>query len=166
MEQITIPHSRAAELSSMLESLSKRLGCSIELREGNEVLINGNGYNEYNARNVIQAFGRGFEIKKALRLLDEEYFFKYIRLKDAYGNKKQMLRVKARLIGEDGRAKEHIEEVSGAEIEIYGDTVGIIGKINELGIALPAIEVLMEGGTHKKAYRVMEAARRKLEEGA
>ncbi len=166
MEQILIPHKRAVVLGSMLESLCKRLECSIEIRDGNEVLINGDAYSEYNARNVIHAFGRGFDIKKALRLLDDEYFFRYISLKEAYRNAGQMKRIKARLIGEHGRVREYIEEVSGAYIEIWGDTIGIIGKVEEISVAVPAIEVLMEGGTHKKAYRVMDAVRRKLERGA
>ena len=138
------------------------LKCSIGLA-GNEVTVNGQPYDEYNAKNVLQAFGRGFELSKAYKLLDEDYFFQQINLKDAFRNPDQLARVKARLIGSEGRAKEYIESVSGADISVYGSTISTIGKIDEVRVADAAIKVLVGGGKHKTAYAVMEKEKRKVE---
>ena len=148
----------------LLKEVCKRLKCRIEVHEGNNVSIDGLGYDEYNARNVIQAFGRGFPMASAYKLLNESYFFKYIDLRDMFRNKEQIKRLKARIIGEDGRTKEYIQSVSEVDISIYGNTIGIIGTIEGIGIATIAIETLLGGGTHKKAYRLMELARRKADE--
>ncbi len=167
MEQILIPRERARILDEKrLKEIGKKLKCRVSISNSNEVTIAGEAYDEYNAKNVIQAFGRGFPLNSAYKLLSESYFFKYIDLRDMFRNKEQIKRLKARVIGEDGRCKEYIESVSETELSIYGDTIGIIGTIHGIGIAVIGIETLLGGGTHKKAYRLMEQARRKSEEEA
>lgn len=161
MEHILIPHKRAELLDKkLLDELRKRLGCRIELAE-NEIVIDGEPYNEYNAKNVITAFGRGFDLNKAYKLLSEDYFFQQINLKDAFRSKEQIMRVKARIIGTEGKAKEYIESVSGADIAVFGSSISIIGKIDDLKVAEAAIRILVGGGTHKTAYMVMEKERAK-----
>lgn len=164
MEHILIPSKRAKLLMKIREEVGSRLGCSIEIKNENEVLFNGDAYNEFNAKNVVQAFGRGIEMEKAYRLLNEEYFSKFVNLKDFFKNEEQIRRIKARIIGSNGKTKLYMEEISGAEISVYGNTIAMIGKIGELNIASAALQVLIEGGTHKKAYVIMERMRRKLNE--
>lgn len=163
MEQILIPHKRAALLDKKtIGELVARLGCKIEI-EDNVLTIDGESYDEFNAKNVITAFGRGFSLDKAYRLLNEDFFFQQINLKDAFGSKEQIMRVKARIIGTEGKAKEYIESVSGADIAVFGSSVSIIGKIDDLKVAEAAVRMLIGGGTHKTAYMVMEKERMKLE---
>lgn len=164
MEVLLIPEKRAKLLLAELESVRKKLKCKIELDNENEVRIEGDPYDEYTARNVIEAFGRGFDFSDAYKLLSDDYFFKYISLKEMFKSKEQAKRIKARIIGTEGKAKEYMQEVSGARIAVYGSTVGIIGRIDEVEIATSALQVLLEGGTHKKAYRIMESTRRKKSE--
>ena len=162
VQQVLIPTKRAKLLKNklLLDSIEKRLNCKIHLEEENQVVIEGEAYEEYNAKNIISAFGRGFEIDQAYSLLSEEYFFTPINLKEIFRNKEQLMRIKGRIIGENGKTKEYIESVSGAKLCIYESTVSLIGTIDQIKIANVAINILLEGGTHKKAYRVMEKARR------
>ena len=165
MEHLLIPHKRAALLDKKtLDTLRERLGCRIELTD-NDITIEGEPYNEYNAKNVIQAFARGFELNKAYRLLNEDIFFQQINLKDLFKNRDQIMRVKARVIGEKGRAKEYIESVSGADIAVFGGTVSTIGTVDELKVANAAIQVLVDGGMHKTAYIVMDKEKQKVIRG-
>lgn len=165
MEQILIPEKRAAILKEKeLKALAKRLECKLSVSEGNKVGIEGEPYAEYNAKNVIQAFGRGFDLSTAFKLLDEDYFFEYINLRDSFRNKEQLQRIKARIIGEEGKAKSHMESVSNASICVFGSTVSLIGTIDEISVAKAAIAVLINGGTHKTAYMVMEKEKQKLME--
>lgn len=162
MEQILIPHKRAELIDKkLLAELRNRLGCRLELEE-NQITIDGEPYAEYNAKNVLTAFGRGFGLDKAYKLLNEDYFFEQINLKDMFRSEDQIVRVKSRIIGTDGRAKEYIESVSGADIAIFGSSISLIGKIDEIKVADAAIRILIGGGTHKTAYRIMEKERTKL----
>ncbi len=164
MRQILIPVARAKLLNQddMLKKVSERLSCKITIENDNEVVIEGDPYNEYLATNVIEAFGRGFDIDTAYRLLSDDIYFKSINLKEIFKNKKQIRRIKARIIGKNGKTKRYIQAVSGATLELYGGTVSGIGTLDQLKIAYTAIDILIEGGTHKKAYRAIEKARREL----
>lgn len=162
MEHILIPEKRAKLLGKMLGGVGSRLSCKITVVDGNEVAISGDAYSEFNAKNVIQAFGRGFEMEKAYKLLNEDYFSKYVSFKDFFGNEEQIRRIKARVIGSSGKTKLYMEELSGADISIYGNTIGMIGRAGELKIASAGLQVLLEGGNHKKAYNIMERMHRKL----
>ncbi len=162
MEHILVPHKRAMLFDkSLLDKLRARLNCKISV-EDNEVTIEGSSYDEYNAKNVIQAFGRGFELGKAYRLLSDDCFFQQVNLKDVFRNNDQIMRVKARIIGKEGRAKEYIESVSGADVAVYGSSVSTIGSADELKVADAAIQILLDGGMHKTAYRAMEAEKKKI----
>lgn len=164
MEHILIPQKRAALIDGkMLKTLRERLNCKVDIK-ANDVEIEGAPYDEYNAKNVILAFGRGFELEKAWKLLSEEYFLQQIDLRDVFRNKEQMARIKSRLIGTEGRAKEYIESVSGADMAVYGGYVSTIGRIEEVKVADAAIQIIIDGGTHKTAYAVMEKERRKMRE--
>lgn len=164
MEHILIPHKRAVLLdSATLKQLEKRLSCKLTL-EDNDVTVEGDSYAEYNAKNVIQAFGRGFELNIAYKLLSENYFFENFNLKDVCKTREQMQRLKSRIIGTEGKSKTYIESVSGADIAIFGSTVSTIGTVNEISVANTAIRILINGGMHKTAYKVMEKEKRKLKE--
>ncbi len=167
MQQFLIPTKRAELLKgkTLMDSVRKRLGCRIEVRNENELLIDGDALEEYNARVVLQAFARGFEFETACKLLSDERFFESIDMKQLFNNEAQIKRIKARVIGTDGKTKSYVQSVSGADLAIYGDTVSMIGTVDEIRIARAAIEVLLEGGTHKKAYAIMEKAKRRLREG-
>jgi ribosomal RNA assembly protein len=163
MEHILIPEKRAESLSKIIKEVSKVLNCRLEIVDGNNITVTGEAYDEYNARNVIQAYGRGFDINDAYKLLGEEIFFKFTDLKDFFRNDEQRRRIRARMIGREGKTKLYIEEISGAKIAIYGNTIGMIGTVEQLRIASAALQVLVEGGTHKKAYNIMERMRRSAE---
>ncbi|MCL5427717.1 MAG: hypothetical protein M1321_00880 [Candidatus Marsarchaeota archaeon] len=165
MERILIPQKRADVLRRIMAKTAKALGCRLELNEDNEVVIDGDPYEEYNAKNVIQAFGRGFPMNTAYKLIDEGYFFKYINLKDVLRNEDQIRRIKARIIGSGGKAKEYVQGVSGASMAVYGNTIGLIGTNEQVEIAMGALKVLIDGGTHKKEMQTLEGIRRKYREG-
>jgi ribosomal RNA assembly protein len=164
VQQILIPTKRAELLrdKKLFISVCKRLGCKIEIEEENVLLIEGDALSEYNARNVLQAFARGFDFDVACKLLSDENFFESVEMKQIFKNEDQIRRMKARVIGTEGKAKSYVQSVSGADIVIYGDTISLIGTVNEIKIARAAIDVLLEGGTHSNAYTIMEKARRRL----
>jgi ribosomal RNA assembly protein len=164
MQQFLIPEKRAKLLEdpSLVSSICARLGCEISLRDGRELVITGEPFDEYNAKNVMQAFARGFDIDTAYKLLSDDYFFKSINLKEIFEKKERIQRIKARIIGREGRAKEYMQSISGADLSVYGNTVSVIGTPDELRIISAALDILIEGGTHKKAYVVMEKTKKSV----
>ena len=163
MQEVYIPHERIRKLKDnkeyirRIETLCK---CKIKINE-DLIEIQGEAFAEYVAKNIIYAFGRGFDIEIAERLADNDYYFSSIDLGQIISSDKRVKQLKARIIGINGRTKKYIEELSGGKMSIYGNTVSFIGTINEINEIETAVNTLIDGGTHKLAYIRMEAAHRK-----
>jgi len=167
MQQIYIPAERARALRrdrKLVESLEHATKCRIELSASESIAVTSatdNAYDEFVAKNVISAYGRGFEPRTAELLISDDYYFSSIDLGRAFGDSKRLQQVKARIIGKEGKAKTYIEGVSGVKISVYGDTVSFIGSAEQIEEAEAAVNTLIDGSTHKLAYARMEAAHRK-----
>jgi len=117
----------------------------------------------FKARDVITAVARGFSPEKALKLAGEDYGLMVIDLTDYVGrNQNHLKRVKARIIGSEGRTRRIIEENCHVDISVYGDTVSIIGRYGDVRAAEEAVVSLVKGAPHGAVYRmVYDYARRR-----
>ncbi len=117
----------------------------------------------FKARDVITAVARGFSPEKALKLAGDEYVLIVVDLTDYVGrNPNHLKRVKARIIGSEGRARRIVEENCHVDISVYGDTVSIIGRFEDVKAAEEAIISLVKGAPHGAVYKmVYDYARRR-----
>lgn len=117
----------------------------------------------FKAVEIVSAISKGFSPRRAYRLLeDEEETFQLIDLRDYAGkSRNSMERIKGRIIGEEGKSRKNIEDLTGASISIYGHTVGLIGTFKEIKLATDAVTMLSKGRSHKYVYNMLQEARRK-----
>jgi len=112
---------------------------------------------------VVKAIGRGFNPKKALKILDKDVYFELLDMRDYVGKSPNAVhRISGRVIGKNGRSREIIEELSETHISVYGNTIGIIGGSVEISIAKRAIEMLLEGSEHSTVYGFLEKSRAEI----
>ncbi len=143
--------------------------CAVKLdidSETGETLVSSNGNIEsikpFKAMEIVSAIGRGFSPENAMRLLKDENTLHVIDLREFVGKSPtQIERIKGRIIGEGGKARENMEKLSGTDISVYGRTVSIIGESTKLKVAVDAISALSSGGTHGAVYSKLESARRR-----
>ena len=115
------------------------------------------------AQSIVLAIGRGFSPEKAFKLLDDEYMLEILDLRSMVGrSRKELVRVKGRIIGEKGKARRIIEETTGVNVSIYGHTVAMIGRPDELMVAREAIQKLISGSEHAAVYRFLGRKRHEL----
>ena len=119
---------------------------------------------EWKVKDVVKAIGRGFSPQKALRLFSDEYYLKIIDLKQMLGSENEIIRQKGRVIGKDGRAREILEELTEADICVYGNTISIIGKLEEITIAEAAVLKILGGASHSRTYTFLERERKRMKE--
>ena len=106
---------------------------------------------------VVEAIGRGFAPAAAMRLLEDDMqLFDVVDIEAATRNKNDLRRQKGRLIGEDGRTRELMEELSGADVVIYGTTLGMIGKPEQVEAVRSAAEMILDGAPHGAVYSFLE----------
>jgi len=118
-------------------------------------------------QNLIRAIGRGFSPQRAFRLLDEDIYLDVIDLRDYVGRSKNALdRVRGRIIGQNGRSREIIEEMTGTFLSVYGHTVSIVGELEEIELTKEAVLMLVKGSFHKTVfnylYRERQAKKKEL----
>ncbi len=136
---------------------------NIDSKEGDIFVSGEDALGLYSAREVIKAIGRGFNPEIALLLLKQDHVFEVIILGDYAGKSKEdLLRLKGRVIGKEGKARKVIEDLTECYICVYGKTIGVIGPIEKATIAKQAIEILLRGSTHANIYKFLEKKRREF----
>lgn len=116
----------------------------------------------WKARDVAQAIGRGFSPHRAFWLLDEDVYIRVIDLEEYLTTPNQIRRVKGRVIGEGGKTRRNIEELTDTFVSVMGDTVSIIGELENQEVAISAVTRLLRGAEHSSVYRYLNEQRRTL----
>ena len=106
------------------------------------------------AKNIITAIGRGFSPDDAMKLSGGNKTLEVISLKD-YSQKKRITQ-KARVIGTKGRTRKIIEQFTGCDVSVYGDTISIIGDWESADLAKQAVMQLLTGRSHPSVYKLLE----------
>lgn len=143
--------------------------CHVKLEidsETGETVIKSDGNIEdiepFKAIEIVTAIGRGFSPENAMTLLNGENTLHVIDLREFAGKSSASLeRIKGRLIGEGGKARRNMENLSGTHISIYGKTVSIIGDHTKLKLAVDAITSISSGSMHGTVYNKLESINRK-----
>ncbi len=150
---------RIEELTSTdIEIDSKTGSVVIKKKEGPESNIG-----DWIAQNIIKAISRGFNPAIAEKLVDEEYMFEIIDLERVVGKSSgQIHRIKSRLIGEGGKTWKTIETMAEVHLQVFGNTVSLIGKYEEMRIAREAINMLLGGKNHTGVYKYLQKMHEEL----
>jgi ribosomal RNA assembly protein len=115
----------------------------------------------FKAIEIISAISKGFSPERAYRLLTDD-LLQLIDIRDYAGKSANSIqRIKGRIIGKRGKSRKTIEELTGADISVYGHTIALIGSFQEIKIATEAISMISKGSSHKTAYNMLQGARRK-----
>jgi ribosomal RNA assembly protein len=114
------------------------------------------------ARDTVLAIGRGFSPVRAMRLLKDGTFLGILDIKFSTGHREKsaLRRIRGRVIGARGRARERLEELSGCFVSVYGSTVALIGDQEQLERATRAVELLLRGSEHSTVFHLLARLRR------
>ncbi|MEM1646167.1 MAG: KH domain-containing protein [Ignisphaera sp.] len=120
-------------------------------------------YDIMKAQDVIKAIGYGFSPEKAFKLLEEDVILMVIDLTQyVKDSENHLTRIKGRIIGEEGKARKNIEEMTGTYISVHDNTVAIIGSYENANVAREAIMMLIEGRQHSTVYRHIDRLMRQV----
>ncbi len=168
---VRIPDERMGALigpgGATRRAIEERTGTTIAIDEDEEgVRIaapdTGDPIGLLKARDIVTAIGRGFSPDRANRLLKEDTYLAVIDIKQVTGKrtKASLWRIRSRVIGANGRARQRIEELSGCAISVQGATVALIGDEKQLERASRAVQLLLRGSEHSTIFRMLVHERR------
>jgi ribosomal RNA assembly protein len=162
---LKIPQERVAVLigkaGSTKRELETKLECELQIdsEEGDVQITAPNPIDVLVAKDVVRAVGRGFNPDIAILLKKDDFVLEIISLADFNQKKNHQERLKGRVIGRDGKARNIIEEHTECHISVYGKTVGIIGPAENVRIAYKAVTSLLNGSPHAYVYKWLERQR-------
>jgi ribosomal RNA assembly protein len=162
-DYVLIPDEKLKLLKSdkkIFEKLENLCACKFHLSDVVEVDCE-DPLKSLRVKEVVKAFGRGFDIEDCLNLLDEDYALEIIEVPEFSGkSKNRQIELKGRVIGKEGKSKNLIEKYAEVKLAIYGKTISIIGKWDRVRIAREAVEMLLSGRLHGTVYRFLESQMR------
>ncbi|MDY6761651.1 MAG: KH domain-containing protein [Candidatus Nanohaloarchaea archaeon] len=166
MRHLRIPEERVSVLigedGETLQEVEDLTHADIQV-DGVEVEIDGDPMEEIRAFNIVKAIGRGFNPDRALRLLEDNADLCVMDVSEFAPTDNARERLKGRVIGRDGETREKIENDTNTEIAVYGKTVSILGKIQNVQVAREAVRMLLDGRSHSTAYNYIEKNLEKIE---
>ena len=136
----------------------KRLEAKLKVKisnRGREVYIEGKPVDEYIAGMVIDALNFGFDFKLAILIKEEDFVFEIIHIKD-YTKRHDLHRVRARLIGKQGKTKNTISVLTNCFFEIQDNEVGIIGDPEFIENAQQGVISIIQGSKQGNVYSFLE----------
>jgi len=166
--ELKIPKDRIAvligvngETKSDLQAATKAL-ISIDSKEGDITISGKDSLGLFSAKEIVTAIGRGFNPDIAKLLLKGDYGIAVISIADYAKTKNDLIRLRGRLIGENGRARRVLEELTQTNLSVYGKTASLIGRHLWVELARRAVEALLEGANHAGVYHALEKKRKAL----
>ena len=170
MKHVTIPQDRIGVLIGEGGETMREIESQAEVRldidsDDGSVRIDqtGDPVRGLKAPEIVKAIGRGFAPDVALSLLEDEMMmFDVVDIDAVARNQNDLQRHKGRLIGENGRTRELMEELTGADVVIYGTTLGIIGNPKQVDAVRSAAEMILDGAPHGAVYSFLERKRNEM----
>jgi ribosomal RNA assembly protein len=168
--QIKVPKERIAVLIGKKGQVRKKIEDTMEVtltinsKEGDVEIQGEEALQLYTTRDIIRAIARGFNPEVALLLLKQDYVFELIDV-TKHVKENHIARIKGRIIGKGGKAREVIEELTGTYISVYGKSVAIIGEVDCVRACKRAIDSLVQGAPHSVVYKWLERRRREIKAG-
>jgi ribosomal RNA assembly protein len=164
---LLIPKERIAVLigkqGSVRKEIEKRGKVTIEIdSESGEVTVTRKSTKDavlaMDALDIIKAIARGFAPQKAYKLWGPNIYLEVIDLSDFLNDSpKSLARVRARVIGREGKVRRYISKLTATEIVIYGKTVSILGESENVGLAKDAVFKIIDGLPHNAVFKFLES---------
>lgn len=136
------------------KKLEKALEINISNR-GKEITIEGDPTNEHIAIQVLDALSFGFPFATALSIKEEDKVLEIINIKE-HTNRKDFASIRARVIGRDGKVLKTLSNLTGCDLELRNNQIGIIGDPTLIKIAVEALVSLIRGAKHGNVYTFLE----------
>lgn len=145
---------KIARILKAKKELEKKLNVKITNR-GKEIFIEGKPEDEYIAEKVLDALNFGFPFSAAILIKEEDYLFEKLNIKELT-NRKDLERVRGRLIGKKGKTLKTLSDLTKCFFELKDNEIGIIGDPEYIQNAQEACTSIIKGSKQSNVYAHLE----------
>jgi len=150
----TIYSEKLPRITKNRKKLERELKVKIT-NQGREITIEGKPVDEYVAGKVIDALNFGFPFSTAMLIKREDLLFEIMSIKD-HTKRKDLTRIRARIIGTNGKTLKTLQHLTKCFFEIKDNEVGIIGDPEYIEHAQEAIVSIIKGTKQANVYKYLE----------
>ena len=161
LHMITIFSEKLPRILKNKKRLEEKLKVKIT-NKGKDVFVEGTSEDEYFAEKIIMALNFGFPFSIAMSIKEEESVFEILQIKD-YTKRKDLTRIRARIIGKKGKALKTLAGLTKCNFEIKENLVGIVGPAEHIKNAQEAVVSIIKGSKHSNVYNFLEKRQPKPE---
>lgn len=141
--------------------LEKSLGIVIKIdsKKGKVIITadRGNVEAALKARMVVEAIANGISFEDAKKVLENpDYILEIIDISEYARSKRDLMRIKARLIGKQGKIKTLLEDELGVKIAIRNKYVAILGRYQDVMMAKEAVQAICRGSKYGRVLKKIE----------
>ena len=139
--------------------LEKDLAVELSIK-GAEIDISGEPEDEFTAEKIIEALDLGFPYRVAMLIKEEDFILQVINIKD-HTRRRDLIRIKGRIIGTKGKTLKLLTDLSDNffELDDKNNRVGIIGNPENIQTSHTAIISLIKGSKTGNVYTYLEKHR-------
>ena len=139
------------------DELEKKLKVKILVKGQNTSIssLSNNEIDEYFAERVLLALDYPFLVEDALLLLNEDYLFEIIHIKD-YTKRHDLKVINGRIIGSEGKTLRVLQDLSNSLIAVKDNSVAIIAHSEDFENARQAVISLIKGSKQANVYARLE----------
>lgn len=139
--------------------LEKKLRVKISI-QGQNTTISGKETDEFFAERVLLALDFPFSVDDSLLLLDEDYIFEVLNIKD-YTRRHDLEVIRGRVIGAEGKALRVLEELSNSILTVKDNKVAIIARSENIQNAVQGVLSIIRGAKHGNVYSYLEKSHKR-----
>ncbi len=163
MKKLFLKKKELSRILKLRKKLEKNLNLKLRI-ENNNLLIESkkeDSYSEYLSSKIIDAVSLGFELESAMQLMDINYNFIKIDIKN-FVRESRLKEAISRVIGSRGKTKKLISQLSECDIVIHEHIVAAIGPSDNIAVVQDALVSLIRGSKPSKVYSFLERQRARL----
>ena len=161
LHMITIFSEKLPRILKNKKRLEEKLKVKIT-NKGRDVFVEGTSEDEYFAEKIIMALNFGFPFSTAMLIKEEDFVFEFLQIKD-YTKRKDLTRIRTRIIGKKGKALKTLAGLTKCNFEIKENLVGIVGPAEHIKNAQEAVVSIIKGSKHSNVYNFLEKRQPKPE---
>lgn len=141
--------------------------CKIDVnsKNGEVIVTEGEAIDNFVLSTIIHAVNLGHSPEHALELKDENFVLDSIDIKQKVRDHKRLKIVMGRVIGKDGGTRKLISEITKCSVAVKDNNVSIIGPYENTILVHEALDMLIDGASHKSFYGFLERNRQKMDTG-
>ncbi len=111
-------------------------------------------------RDFVIALDNCIEESLGLEILRKDFMVYLIDLRNIFSDKEDIRRILGRIIGEQGKIKAKIIEMTGCHLQINDSKILLVGSYEDVEYAKQAIQIIVDGSPYTRLFKYLEKVRR------